>query len=206
MDDPPAPTKGRRDQRWWDERYRSRQTGWDKPTHAFQVEKALQEIKLPGRHVLDLGCGRGRNSRFLASQGLSVVGVDISAVAVADAQASKGDLDCSFHCLDVLEDPIPSAPFHAVFDYGCLHVFDDDKDRSTLARVVASVLHPRGLWYILAGSTDGPPRQMGPPRISALALVRAVEPCFEILELRRGILTPGEQPARLTWECLLQKR
>jgi cyclopropane fatty-acyl-phospholipid synthase-like methyltransferase len=28
--------------------------------------------------VLDLGCGRGRNSRYLARVGFSVVGVDIS--------------------------------------------------------------------------------------------------------------------------------
>ncbi|MFH1469743.1 MAG: class I SAM-dependent methyltransferase [Pseudomonadota bacterium] len=202
----PPPTTGRRDQAWWDARYREGERGWDKPVHAPQIEAAVARFGRTSGRVLDLGCGRGRNSRFLASVGFSVLGVDISGEAIADARAQAGALDCAFFRLDVLSDPIPDGPFEAVFDYGCFHVFDTDEDRATLARVVAGVLAPGGLWLATIGSTDGPPRTQGPPRRSARDVVLAIEPRFEILELVRGELDAGEAPPRTTWQGVFRKR
>jgi SAM-dependent methyltransferase len=202
----PRPTTGRQGQAWWDERYTSGQTGWDRPGHAPQIERAITRLDLPLCRALDLGCGRGRNSRFLARQGFSVVGVDISGVAIAAAQAAQGELDIEHHRVDVLVDPIPGGPFGAVFDYGCFHVFDEDEHRSTLAARVAEALEPGGLYIAVIGSTDGPPREQGPPRRSALQVIQALEPRFEILELVRGVIRPGEDPVRPTWELVARKR
>ncbi len=206
MSRPPRPTTGRQGQDWWDARYTSGQTGWDRPTHADQIERFVTRLNLPLGRALDLGCGRGRNSRWLAQQGFSMVGVDISAVAIADAKAAQGGLDCEFHRVDVLADPIPGGPFGAVFDYGCFHVFDEDAHRDILAAKLADALDPGGLYIAMIGSTDGPPRDDGPPRRSALEVVRALEPQFEILELVRGVIRPGEDPIRPTWELVARKR
>jgi SAM-dependent methyltransferase len=206
MPHPARATTGRQGQLWWDERYTSGQTGWDRPGHATQLERAVTRLNLPLCRALDIGCGRGRNSRWLAEQGFSMVGVDISEVAIADAQAAQGALDCEFHRLDILTDPIPGGPFGVVFDYGCFHVFDEDDDRDTLARKLAGVLEPGGLYVAVIGSTDGPPRDMGPPRRSAVDVVRALEPWFEILELVRGVIRPGEDPERPTWELVARRR
>jgi SAM-dependent methyltransferase len=206
MDRPPRPTTGRQGQLWWDDRYTSGQTGWDRPGHALQLERAVTRLDLPLGRALDLGCGRGRNSRWLAEQGFSVVGVDISGVAIADAQAAQGELDIEHHRVDALADAIPGAPFDVVFDYGCFHVFDEDEHRATLARKVAEALAPGGLYIAIIGSTDGPPRQEGPPRRSAAQVVAALEPWFEILELVRGVIRPDEDPERPTWELVARKR
>jgi SAM-dependent methyltransferase len=40
---------------------------------------------LPGRHILDLGCGKGRFSRALSELGAQVIGLDISAAMLAEA-------------------------------------------------------------------------------------------------------------------------
>ena len=199
-------TTGRQGQTWWDERYTSGRTGWDRPHHATQLERAITRLDLPLCRALDLGCGRGRNSRFLARQGFSVVGVDISGVAIADATTEQGELDCEFHRVDVLVDPIPGGPFGAVFDYGCFHVFDEDEHRALLVRKIAEALEPGGLWIAVIGSTDGPPRDMGPPRRSARDVVLAMEPWFEILELVRGVIQPDEDPIRPTWELVARRR
>ncbi len=206
MSHPDRATTGRQGQIWWDERYTSGRTGWDRPGHATQIERAVTRLDLPLCRALDIGCGRGRNSRYLAEQGFSVVGVDISAVAIASAVEQQGALDCEFHRVDILTDPIPGGPFGAVFDYGCFHVFDTDADRSTLVAKLAGVLEPGGLYVAVIGSTDGPPREVGPPRRSAQEVARALEPHFEILELVRGVIRPDEDPIRPTWELVARRR
>ncbi len=72
-----------------------------------------------------------------------------------------------------------------------------------------------GLWLCVAGNADG--GQLGPPAISALDIVLAVEPCFEILSLNATQLNlPSAAqleamgfPTSLEyrgWSCLMRKR
>src|SRR5262245_47688139 len=48
---------------------------------------------LRGKRILDLGCGTGRMSRWLAAQGASVVGIDFSekSIAIASKQGPQGN-------------------------------------------------------------------------------------------------------------------
>ena len=48
-------------------------------------------LEPPPRSVLDFGCGAGWSSLFLARAGYDVLGVDISAGAIADAQAAAAE-------------------------------------------------------------------------------------------------------------------
>jgi SAM-dependent methyltransferase len=60
----------------------------------------------PGR-ALDIACGAGRNSLYLAQQGWQVDAIDISAVALERGQASacEADLHINWHCQDLLANP-----------------------------------------------------------------------------------------------------
>ena len=196
-----------RDAAFWEERYRSGETPWDLPFPARQLSAALDrhDLVAPGR-VLDLGCGRGRNARLLAQLGHSVVGVDISRTAIEDARAGNGDLDCAYHALDALIDPLPGGPFDLVFDFGCWHSFDDSSDRCRLAARVADVMVRGGHWISVIGCTDGPPRDTGPPRRSARDVAEAFEPRFEIVSLVQEPLHEGEEPVRPIWSALFRRR
>lgn len=66
----------------WSEVFR-RGTGFNPKPNAFLVEAVKQ--RKPGE-ALDVGMGQGRNALHLAKQGWEVTGVDISAVAIAQAQ------------------------------------------------------------------------------------------------------------------------
>ncbi len=71
----------------WNERYRGEGYLMGESPSPFLVEHLpLIGSHVPGRRALDLACGEGRNSIFLARNGFSVTGVDISEEALAKAE------------------------------------------------------------------------------------------------------------------------
>ena len=72
----------------WDSRYAGPGFFLGPAPSAFLVER-IELIKsvCPGKKALDIACGEGRNSIFLARQGFCVTGVDISAEGIAKAAA-----------------------------------------------------------------------------------------------------------------------
>lgn len=188
---------GRQD---WDEHYAAGPLPWDTGVpDPYLVEVVA---RLPRGRALEIGCGTGTNALFLASLGYEVVGVDLAprAVARARARAAEAGVAVVFQEADVLVDPLPGGPYDLVFDRGCLHVFDEAAERARFAEVVAGALAPGGQWLSLAGSTEGPARDFGPPRRSARDLVLAIEPHLEILELRRASFQVGDA-VQAAWIC-----
>src|SRR6202042_3192508 len=55
------------------------------------VQLLARSTVLAGAHVLDLGCGEGKNAVFLASLGCIVEAWDISAAALSNAKAAWPD-------------------------------------------------------------------------------------------------------------------
>ncbi len=55
--------------------------------HLSMIERLVPDVA--GLRVLDIGCGTGRNSRYLAGRGASVVGIDFSPKAVEIARRSS---------------------------------------------------------------------------------------------------------------------
>ena len=96
-------------------------------------------------------------------------------------------------------------PFEFVFDRGCFHVFDDEGERARFAENVAAELVEHGLWLSLIGSTEGAPREEGPPRRSARDVMNAIEPSLEIVQLRSTEFTVCEERLK-SWLCLSRKR
>ena len=189
----------------WNERYASGDPlPWDTGTPDPQLVEMIESgVIKPGR-TLEIGCGTGTNAIFLAQRGFTVLGVDISEVAVNTARAKAHGL-CRFDVVDFLAAPPAGGPFAFVFDRGCFHAFDDDGERARFAQNVASALVEHGLWLSLVGSTEGPAREEGPPRRTARDVMNAVEPSLEIVELRSAEFTVHEQGLK-SWLCLSRKR
>jgi len=191
--------------RSWNETYASGELPWD----TGQPEKSLVEFVTsggvaPGR-TLEIGAGTGTNAIWLAERGFNVLGVDVSSLAVEKARAKMQgrDLSCRFATLDFLAAPPPDGPFRFIFDRGCFHVFDEPGERSRFAAHVAATLAPGGSWLSLIGSTEGPPRDIGPPRRSACEVTLAIEPVLEIIELRSAEFEGNGAKA---WFCLSRQR
>jgi len=70
------------DEAFWNKRYANRDYLYGTEPNSFLAE----HYRLLSSPVLSLSEGEGRNAVFLATRGLEVVGVDISAVALEKAQ------------------------------------------------------------------------------------------------------------------------
>ena len=104
-----------------------------------------------GKRLLHAQCHFGLDTLSWARLGATVVGVDFSEPAIAEAQrlATQTGLDAraTFLCADVLEmDAHLQGPFDVVFTSHGTITWLSDLDR--WARVIASQLAPCGLFYI----------------------------------------------------------
>lgn len=191
----------------WDDHYASGDIPWEQTDPDPELVKFIEAGHVPRGRALDIGCGLGTNARYLASLGYDVLGIDIAQGAIERAVASVAAGEKSeFRQHDFLNDDPPQGPFDFIFDRGCLHVFDDPDHQSRFAERVAACLAPEGIWFSLLGSTEGGPREMGPPRRTAREIVNAVEPALEIVELRNIDMDTGLPDRVEGWALIARRR
>jgi cyclopropane fatty-acyl-phospholipid synthase-like methyltransferase len=109
-----------------------------------EVRSYAAERSTPGR-ALDLGCGTGTTSVYLARLGWEVVGVDFAPAAISRAgqRAFREGLTARtrFLAADVTKLPDLGAPFDLAIDVGCFHSLSPEGRRAyaaSLARLVVS--------------------------------------------------------------------
>ena len=134
----------------------------DEPLVDWYARGLLGDVA--GAHVLDVGCGNGRNGRWLAERGARVVGVDLAAGLLDTVRPTLPDR-MTVRALDVLRDELPAGPFDLVYDSGCFHHLAPHRRITYLERVLA-LLAPHGRYGIVAFSQE---RQPSPPDDDVLA-------------------------------------
>ncbi|WP_309569843.1 class I SAM-dependent methyltransferase [Deinococcus sp.] len=100
-----------------------------------------------GRAALDVGCGLGRNARWLSRQGYRVTGLDLSPYAVTGAARRTTLPDVTFVQADFLRNHVPGEPYDVVYDSGCFHHLPPHRRLSYL-RALAGALQPGGYFGI----------------------------------------------------------
>jgi methyl halide transferase len=190
------------------ERYKSGDTPWDIGEPDFNLIEVVIQKPIPSGKALDIGCGTGDNSIWLARNRFQVIGTDSSDIALEKAKekALQANVKCDFLLVDFLKNRIEGAPFSFVFDRGCFHSFSSEDDRRTFARNVAAHLEDAGLWLTIAGNADEHRLGPGPPQRTAGDIVSAVEPYFEVLSLTSSRFGSNRPNPPRAWRCLMQKR
>src|SRR5690606_19960357 len=108
----------------WDQRYQTGDTPWDVGKPCEELIRVLDEYAIAPGRALELGCGTGTDSVYLASRGFDVVGVDLSPTAISRAEQRKTEAGvmCRFVVADVFRLPDLGAPFPFIYDRGCFHI------------------------------------------------------------------------------------
>ncbi len=155
---------------------------------------ALSDLGLlPGSgRALDVACGRGAVGVWLAQQGLTVTGVDVSPVAVDAARALAVDHDvvdsARFHVVD-LDEGLGVEP--GAFDVVVCQRFRDP----SIYRALADAVAPGGLLIVTVLSVVGHHGEPGPYRAAPGELVAALGPMVDVIVASEG---SGRGPRRRT--------
>jgi ubiquinone/menaquinone biosynthesis C-methylase UbiE len=103
----------------------------------------LTKNKLKNEKVLEVGCGNGRDSIYLAKKGLRVIGIDISGQAIKYARQNKNTIGklkgrATFRKADVEQLPFENETFGSVYSVGVLHSVKLLKSFREIRRVLKS--------------------------------------------------------------------
>jgi cyclopropane fatty-acyl-phospholipid synthase-like methyltransferase len=112
------------------------------------LDALLKYLSLaPGARVLDLACGRGRHSIYLAEKGFEVVGLDYSANSIAEAKQAETD-NLTFYVHDMRR-LFRTNYFDAVFNlFTSFGYFATEREHQGVLRHVADELRPGGLFVL----------------------------------------------------------
>lgn len=192
----------------WDERYLRDDLPWDTGCPDTYLLRLVARWPVCRGRVLEIGCGTGTNSIWLARQGFDAIGLDISAEAIdiARRHADEQGISCRFICDDFLDCDLEAESCLFLFDRGCFHSIPDEEHRRAFAGRVAEMLPSGGLWLSMIGNADDPVRDQGPPKLSALQIATIMEPLFEILNLESCMIESRRGRPPRFWQCLLKKR
>ena len=191
----------------WDRIYRENsldslpwELGRPRPILMEVVEKGLVK---PGR-ALDICCGAGTNTVYLAEKGFTVTGIDISpkAIEYAKKKAEKQGVKISFKVQNFLNLSFKAEEFDFVFDMGCFHHVEVDQ-RPIFVKGVHRVLKENGNYLLTCFSHKNGP---GWNHFTKKELVAIFSNLFAIGKIWHAPSVEGDGVTRYFYTILMRKR
>ena len=140
----------------------SGKSSWDEqadPQASFEkflmrpfLEESLGGMAKPpeGVSALEIGCGSGPISCFLAARGFTVRGIDVSptALEMARQNAAERGIPAQFDSADICNMPDQPDGYDLIVDGHCLHYFIFEEDRRCALTAIRRLLKTNGLFLI----------------------------------------------------------
>lgn len=178
-------------------RYESGDVPWDDPLPPPEVIDFLSAQR-PGR-ALDLGCGYGRASIYMAGLGWEVDAIDFIPQAICEAarRAREARVEVRFHVGRVTDLDFLAGPYNFALDVGCGHSLDHSElkiYRNHLHRL----LEPGG-YFVFFGrlrNDESTADDAGPVGLDESELLEVFQNGFDLVWRTLGQTTVPDQP---TW-------
>jgi SAM-dependent methyltransferase len=212
----------KRDNEWWDKFYSDK----ERPVPFFKnipdesLISYFDRGLLKQGKALDIGCGKGRNSVYLAKRGFDVDGVDFSKTSIEMGKqiAKEQSLEVNFLCQSIFDFEGKPESYDFIYDSGCLHHIKPHR-RNQYLKTILKCLKPDGYFGMICFNLKGGANisdydvyrdnsMQGGMGFSEYKLKAILEPYFEIIEFREMIESDNENVfgKSFLWAVLMKKR
>ena len=127
---------------------------WNIKQPPKQLVKLVESRKVAPCSAVDLGCGTGNYTIWLATKGFQVTGIDFSkkAVELARKEAERMNVNCTFMVGDLTDTEFKSiTKYKFAYDWEVLHhIFPDD--RGTYIQNVVKILQKGATYFTVCFS------------------------------------------------------
>jgi 2-polyprenyl-3-methyl-5-hydroxy-6-metoxy-1,4-benzoquinol methylase len=191
----------------WDEIYRKQPLealGWElgRP-RPILVEFVEKELIKKGK-ALDICCGAGTNTVYLAEKGFEVTGIDISSKAIdyAKKKAQQANVKINFIMQSFVNLSFGNEEFDFVFDMGCFHHVEIE-DRAKFIKGVHRILKNGGSYMLTCFSYKNGPAWN---HFTRKQIIDLFSEYFEIKEIRHISSIEGDGYRRYFYTVLMKKK
>jgi len=212
----------KRDSEWWNNFYAHK----EKPIPFFKnipdenLISYFDRGLLNNGKALDIGCGKGRNSLYLAKRGFEIYGIDFSETSIGCGKeiAKEQSLKVNFLCQSIFDfQDIPES-FDFIYDSGCFHHMKPHR-RNEYLKTILKYLKADGYFAMSCFNLKGGANisdydvyrdysMHGGLGFSEYKLKTILETYFEIIEFREMKESVDEnifgEPS--LWTVLMKKR
>ena len=195
----------------WDARYRDRELVWGATPNMWVAAETA--TLAPGR-ALDLACGEGRNSIWLAQRGWRVTGVDFSQEAIRKADALAGSLLSAPDAVEWVHADATNLHLPPQFDLVLLVYLQlPAQARKAALSSAWAALAPGGTLLVIAHDSDNLAHGVGGPQDPTVlytaedvrADVSGIDPDVHVEKCER-VLRPVEGSERPAVDSLFRAR
>ena len=181
----------------------------EQPT-SLATELVDKGIVKEGTHVLDMGCGFGRNSNWLADQGAIVNAINVNEKELAEARKRASELGVTVNYVkaDAGNLPFPDSSFDVLLDAGCTHMCDAQTQQKSVEEA-SRVIKQGGYLQFFGFSKEHPSYSKNPnsPQFRDIEdIKKQYGEHFEIIgEPKRKEWKQGND-THIGWEILMKRK
>ena len=122
----------------YDKRYKQvhkKNLSWSSNNNTKLVYECIKKYNIGKKDsILEIGCGEGRDSRYLLNKGYNVLATDVSVEAINFCKLKYETHENCYGILDVLDCKEFTKKFDFIYSVACLHMLTNNDDRNNYYR------------------------------------------------------------------------
>ena len=136
----------------YDKRYKqvhSKGLTWSSDNSTKILKDIINKYHLKNEKMFEIGCGEGRDARYLLNNNCNVLATDISKEAIDYCIRKDLNHKDNYKMLNVLDDTSLNEKFGFIYSIACLHMLVLDKDRNNFYKYIYNHLKENSYALIL---------------------------------------------------------